>query len=107
MSRIYNIGMRFLWLVCFIFLCSCNNNQEIIDELKEENSDLREKISELELEKEDLEAQIEDFEGQITELQEKLESAQSSLDDAKADFLNGNFRMGMNDIDDAEDELNY
>jgi predicted nuclease with TOPRIM domain len=79
---------------------SCDNKQERIEELEYENNGLRERISELEDENEALE-------GQITELQERLENAQSSIDDARFDLLNGQFGLGLDDLDDAESELYY
>lgn len=88
-----------LVLLCILFL-SCNNYQERIEDLEAENYELREKISELEDEKEELE-------NQISDLQEKLENAQSSIDDARFNLLNGNFGMGIDDLDYAESELDY
>lgn len=84
-------------LYCLLFIlclfCSCDNKQERINELEAENMELRDQISELE--------------NEIQELHDKLDNAQSNIDDARFDLLNGNFGMGLDDLDDAESELDY
>ncbi len=87
----YKILYCLLFILCLF--CSCDNKQERIDELEVENSELREKITELE--------------DEIQDLHDKLDNAQSTIDDARFDLLNGNFGMGLDDLDDAESELNY
>lgn len=85
---------RILGAIIFCsLLCSCDHKQERIEELETENNELRERVSELE--------------NEIDNLHNIIENAQSTLEEAQFDLTNGNYRLGLLELDEAESELLY